>query len=168
MWGCEEKCVAWAAWQTHPESSQALIRASAESLQEADIWWVSFRKVIINTVFWLCRTFWAILAKIINPCCCRGLTSVPHTQEHVHPDSFSTILLYWCLQGLRGTFFGGMQQAFHQVRAWRGTPLTTTMQDASSPPEEFLQYLLWHQQQRTLGFQFCWEFLSLLALLRSC
>lgn len=96
-----------------------LCRYLTASLQEADIWWMSFWKMIINTVFLLYRRFWPLLryncslkAKSINPCCCRGLTFVPHIQGHVHMDSFSRNLLHQCLQGLRGAFLGGCSRHF--------------------------------------------------------
>lgn len=128
-----------------------LHKSSVTSLQEAAIWWVSFRKMIINTVLLLYRIFWHLLAckynpktESINSCCCRGLTFVPPTHGHMHPGSFSTLLLDQCSlvspESVSGIFLG-MQQEF-LVRAWRGTPLTTAMQESSSPPqppEEFLQ-----------------------------
>lgn len=142
MWGCEEECGAWDAWQTCPES---LIRVIVASLQEADIWWVSFRKMIINTVFLLYRRFWHLLAynyspktKSINPCCCRGLTFVPPTHA---PWFFQCGSLGPMSPGSVSGIFLGMQQEF-LVRTWRDTPLTMAMQEASSPPqppEEFLQ-----------------------------
>lgn len=96
-----------------------LSRELTASLQEADIWWISFWKMIINTVFLLYRRFWPLLtcnyslkAKSINPCCCRGLTFVPHTHGHVHMDSFSRILVHQSFQGLRGAFFGGCSRHF--------------------------------------------------------
>lgn len=153
--------------------------SSQHPLQEADIWWVSFWKMIINMVFLLYRKFWPLLAynyslkaKSITSCCCRGLTFVLHTHGHVHTDSLSTILLHQCLQGLRRAFFGGCSRHF----AWLGHEgaLTTAMQDASSPPqppEGFLQcpkgccVSAVTSAAEDIGF---WEFVSLLALLRRC
>lgn len=164
------------------QRAHSLIRASAASLQEADIWWVSFRKVIINTVFLLCRRFWPLLAyscppkaKIMNPCCCRGLTPAP-----THKDTCTRFLLHNSLALMSPGAERGIFGEFSRCFTWsgmKGTPLSTAMQDAPSPPQppeelssapRVVVCLLGHQQMRTMGFQFCWKFVSLLALLRRC
>lgn len=116
MWGCEEECGAWDVQRAHsiPARSWYLMGAILENDYRYGV------PAVQKILAFLAHNY-ILKAKSINSCCCRGLTFVPHTHGHMHTDSLSTILLHQCLQGLRRAFFGGMQKAFHLVRACRGT-----------------------------------------------